>query len=276
MDKRPIGIMDSGLGGLSVTRVLRDQLPKESVVFVGDQGHFPYGTKTQSQIQQLALQIGQFFLTQDVKMMIIACNTATAAALPILQKELPIPVVGVVEPGAIAAVQRGYKTVGVIGTKSTIKNQAYNKALTKLDPDLVVISHDAQRLVPFVEHGKTGTNEAQQAVNEELRTFDAHPVQALILGCTHFPFLQKEIANKMGDNVQLIDPAFETIRQAKEILERRDLLSNNSDPIIELYSTGNTADLIDGAQKWLPNGYTKCEHLELGKGEYDENDCDCN
>ena len=96
MDKRPIGVMDSGLGGLSVIRVLREQLPQESVIFVGDQGHFPYGTKTKEQIQQLALRIGKFLLEQDVKMMIIACNTATAAALRLLQNELPIPVIGVI------------------------------------------------------------------------------------------------------------------------------------------------------------------------------------
>ena len=120
MDKRPIGVMDSGLGGLSVIRVLREQMPQESVIFVGDQGHFPYGTKTKEQIQQLALRIGKFLLEQDVKMMIIACNTATAAALQLLQNELPIPVIGVIEPGAVAATQHHYKRIGVIGTESTI------------------------------------------------------------------------------------------------------------------------------------------------------------
>lgn len=135
MDKRPIGVMDSGLGGLSVIRVLREQMPQESVIFVGDQGHFPYGTKTKEQIQQLALHIGKFLLKQDVKMMIIACNTATAAALQLLQNELPIPVIGVIEPGAMAATQHHYKKIGVIGTESTIKNGAYAKTLAKLNPD---------------------------------------------------------------------------------------------------------------------------------------------
>lgn len=265
MDKRPIGVMDSGLGGLSVIRVLRDQLPHESVVFVGDQGHFPYGTKTREQIQNLALTIGKFLVKQDVKMMVIACNTATAAALPLLQKELPIPVMGVIAPGAIAATKNNYKKIGVIGTTSTIKNHAYDDALAKIDPNLTVISHAAQPLVSIVEHGETGTKQAQTAVDNELAKFDQQPVQALILGCTHFPFLRKEIAQKLGKNVQLIDPAFETISQAKRLLAAQNLLNDQLNPVISLYSTGDKTDLIAGANKWLPDGYTKCDHLDLNK-----------
>lgn len=265
MDKRPIGVMDSGLGGLSVVRVLRKQMPQESVVFVGDQGHFPYGTKTKEQIQQLSLQIGKFLLSQDVKMMIIACNTATAAALKLLQAELPIPVIGVIEPGAKTAIQHHYKKIGVIGTESTIKNGAYAKTLAKLNPALSVISSPAQPLVSIVEHGETGTSKAQKAVDTELEVFDNQLIEALILGCTHFPFLQKEIQNKLGSNVQLIDPAFETISQTKELLTSKHQLSDNLTSSINLYSTGDVKDLVAGAQKWLPNGYTKCAHIQLNE-----------
>lgn len=265
MDKRPIGVMDSGLGGLSVIRVLREQMPHESVIFVGDQGHFPYGTKTKEQIQQLALRIGKFLLEQDIKMMIIACNTATAAALQLLQNELPIPVIGVIEPGAMAATQHHYKKIGVIGTESTIKNGAYAKTLAKLNSDLSVISSSAQPLVSIVEHGQTGTSEAQKAVDTELEVFDNQSIEALILGCTHFPFLQKEIHNKLGSNVQLIDPAFETIRQAKELLTSENQLSDDLTSSITLYSTGDVKDLVAGAQQWLPNGYSKCAHIELNE-----------
>ncbi|MBB1079855.1 glutamate racemase [Limosilactobacillus sp. STM2_1] len=263
MDKRPIGVMDSGLGGLSVTRVLRDQLPNESIVFVGDQGHFPYGIKTRKEIQQLSLKIGNFLLTHDIKLMVIACNTATAAALQLLQEKLPVPVIGVIKPGAAAVAKHGYQVVGVIGTESTIKNNAYKKALDKVDPTLKVISHSTQPLVSIVEHGQTGTTIAQKTVNKELSVFDNQPIQALILGCTHFPFLEKEIAQKLGQDVQLIDPAYETVRQVKEFLTNQRLLSDDASPRIELYSTGEVEDLVDGAQKWLPNGYTKCEHIQL-------------
>ncbi|WP_076461234.1 glutamate racemase [Limosilactobacillus caccae] len=263
MDKRPIGIMDSGLGGLSVTRVLRDQLPAESVIFVGDQGHFPYGTKTKEQVQRFALAIGEFLVAQQAKLMIIACNTATAAALPLLQQQLPIPVIGVIEPGAIAATKHGYQKIGVIGTESTIKNGAYERTLAKLAPDLTVISQPAQPLVSIVEHGQTGTKKAQQAVDRELAVYDHQQIQALILGCTHFPFLQQEISNKLGDNVRLIDPAFETISQTKDLLTSRGLLSDGRKPAIDLYSTGDVKDLVAGADKWLPDGYTRCQHLDL-------------
>ncbi|MBB1098969.1 glutamate racemase [Limosilactobacillus agrestis] len=265
MDKRPIGVMDSGLGGLSVIRVLREQLPHESVIFVGDQGYFPYGTKTREQVQQLALRIGKFLVKQDVKMMIIACNTATAAALQLLQNELPIPVIGVIEPGARAATQHHYKKIGVIGTESTIKNGAYAKILAKLNPALGVISSPAQPLVSIVEHGQTGTILAQKTVDTELEVFDNQSIEALILGCTHFPFLQKEIHNKLGANVQLIDPAFETIRQARELLTSENQLSDNLTSRVELYSTGDVKDLVAGAQKWLPNRYNKCAHIQLNE-----------
>ena len=148
MDKRPIGIMDSGLGGLSVIRIMNQQLPHEKLIFVGDQGHFPYGTRTQQDVCQLALNIGEFFKRQNVKMMIIACNTATAAALSTLQQKMPFPVIGMIAPGAKGALQQEHHdSVGVIGTASTIKNHAYEKALHQLDPDVLVVEKAAQPLV---------------------------------------------------------------------------------------------------------------------------------
>lgn len=263
MDERPIGLMDSGLGGLSVMRVLHKQLPAESLIFVGDQGHFPYGTKSQEELQQLVLKIGRFLVDQDIKMMIVACNTATGAALPLLQRELPVPVIGVIEPGAVAAVNHHLKTVGVIGTASTIKKGAYPRTLQQLDAGITVYSHAAQPMVAIVEHGLTGTTEAQQTVDTELAYFDQHPVNGLILGCTHFPFLANEIRQKMGDDVLLIDPAYETIKQAQELLTKRGLLTDKDSGTIRLYTTGEQADLVAGAKKWLADQFTSCDHVDL-------------
>ncbi|MDO4903374.1 MAG: glutamate racemase [Limosilactobacillus sp.] len=265
MDRRPIGVMDSGLGGLSVLRVLRDQLPDESLTFVGDQGHFPYGTKSQEEICRLSLSIGHFLVEQGAKMMVIACNTATGAALPTLQRELPIPVVGVIEPGAKAALATGAKTVGVIGTESTIKNGAYAATINRLAPDVKVISHPAQPLVSIVEHGKTGTSESQAAVDDILSVFDQEPVDSLVLGCTHFPFLTNEIQRKMGDSVHLVDPAIETVQEVKRILTEGDLLApaGNGDQAVHLYSTGDKLDLQAGANQWLNGMYETCNHLDL-------------
>lgn len=268
MDKRPIGVMDSGLGGLSVLRVLRNELPAESLTFVGDQGHFPYGTKSQAEIRQLSLAIGRFLVKQDAKMMVIACNTATGAALPTLQRELPIPVIGVIRPGAMAALSTGARTVGVIGTESTIKNGAYETTLHDLQPDVKVVSQPAQPLVSIVEHGQTGTKKAQEVVNRVLRVFDRQKVDALVLGCTHFPFLQREIQEKMGPAVRLVDPAFETVQQVKKHLTAQSLLAptERSSCRIDLYSTGRKEDLQRGANQWLSGHYTSCNHLDL-KGE---------
>ncbi|MDD6432477.1 MAG: glutamate racemase [Lactobacillaceae bacterium] len=263
MDERPIGLMDSGLGGLSVMRVLHKQLPDESLIFVGDQGHFPYGTKSQEELQHLVLKIGRFLVDQDIKMMIIACNTATAAALPLLQRELPVPVIGVIEPGATAAVNHHLKTVGVIGTASTIKKGAYPQTLHQLDAGITVYSHATQPMVTIVEHGLTGTPAAQQTVDTELTYFDQHPVDGLILGCTHFPFLATEIRQKMGDDVLLIDPAYETIKQAQELLTKLGLLTNKPSGTIKLYTTGEQADLVAGAEKWLAGHFTSCDHVDL-------------
>lgn len=265
MDRRPIGVMDSGLGGLSVLRVLRDELPAESLIFVGDQGHFPYGTKSQAEIRRLSLAIGHFLVKQDAKMMVIACNTATAASLPALQKELPIPVIGVIQPGAAAALSTGARKVGVIGTESTIKNGAYESALHSIQPAVEVVSQPAQPLVSIVEHGKTGTKAAQEAVNNELQIFDQQKVGTLILGCTHFPFLRKEIQQKMGSAVRLIDPAFETVQQVKKTLAEEALLAPEGNPFrrIRLFSTGRKEDLQHGANQWLGGRYNSCSHLDL-------------
>ena len=262
MDNRPIGVMDSGLGGLSVIRVIQQELPNESVVFVGDEGHFPYGTKSQELIRQLVLRIGCFLVAQPVKLMVIACNTATAAALSTVQKELPIPVIGVINPGATAAIESKASRIGVIATESTTKDGAYVRELKKLDPHVKVISKATQPLVAIVEHGKTGTAEAQKTVDQQLASFDQEPVDALILGCTHFPFLANEISQKMGKKVKLIDPALETVNQVKKLLTAEHLLAQQA-VSYKLYSTGDRNDLIAGADKWLHGHYDSCNNLDL-------------
>lgn len=255
MDNRPIGVMDSGLGGLSVVRVLQQRLPNEDLVFVGDQGHFPYGVKPAAKIQRLASAIGRFLLGQDVKMMIIACNTATAAALPRLQKQLPIPVIGVIHPGAAAAVATDPAgPIGVIATTATTTAAAYPKEIAGLNPQTPVVAVAAQELVGIVEHGQTGTPAAQRAVDQALAPYQKRPVKTLILGCTHFPFLAPEIHRTLGPAVQLIDPAQETVAMTASWLQDHAALAGNRLPVYRLYSTGNLADLRAGVAKWLPAG----------------------
>lgn len=265
MDKHPIGVMDSGLGGLSVVRIIQHELPHENVVFVGDQGHFPYGTKEQAEVQKLALAIGSFLVKQDAKLMVVACNTATAAALPQLQAQLPIPVIGVIRPGAQAALKLGHGCrIGVIATDSTIKDGAYKRVLSELDPQAKVISQATQPLVGVVEHHEVGTKKAQKMVDQQLEPFVKQPVDSLILGCTHFPFLAKEIQNTLGENVNLVDPAIATVQQVHSELNKRGLLNDaESKGKIKLYSTGNVADLQKGADQWLEAADFQCSQLKL-------------
>ncbi|MRN06394.1 glutamate racemase [Lactobacillus sp. 0.1XD8-4] len=262
MNNLPIGVMDSGLGGLSVVRMIQNKLPNESIVFVGDEGHFPYGTKPQAEVRKFVIKISKYLEQRPVKLMVIACNTATAAALPAVKEQLKIPVIGVIHPGAEAAVKTHANVIGVIGTDSTIKDGAYEREIHKIDPTIKVISKATQPLVAIVEHGLTETPEAQQTVNEQLSIFDKNPIDTLILGCTHFPFLEKQIQNKVGKKVTLIDPAKETVLQIQSLLEQNNMLSNEA-PTYDLYSTGNKNDLIAGANKWLHDKYTSCTSLKL-------------
>lgn len=265
MDQLPIGVMDSGLGGLSVVRLLHQRLPHESVIFVGDQQHFPYGTRVQDEIRSFALIIGKFLVQQNIKLMVIACNTATAAALTLLQKELPVPVIGVIQPGAVAAVSLPYHDrIGVIATESTINDGAYVRAIKSLSPKTTVLAKATQPLVAIVEHGQTGTLKAQRAVNEQLAVFRQKPVDGLVLGCTHFPFLTKEIMQTLGPTVAIIDPAGETVQLVARVLTKHDALATTTDKgQLTLYSTGAASDLAAGARKWLGKQDLTSKHLAL-------------
>lgn len=267
MDNRPIGVMDSGLGGLSVVRIMQQKLPHETVVFVGDQGHFPYGTKSQAEVQRLALAIGRFLVQQHAKLMVVACNTATAAALPALQEALPIPVIGVIQPGAKAALKLGTGCrIGVIATDSTTKDGAYERVLHQLDPQATVISRAAQPLVSVVEHHQVGTPEAQQMVDQQLKSFIEQPVDSLILGCTHFPFLVKEIRHTLGNEVNLVDPALATVDQVGWTLQHNGLTTAaTTTGKLHLFSTGNVKDLQTGADQWLTGSKYQCSHLTLSE-----------
>ncbi len=265
MNNRPIGIMDSGLGGLSVMRIMRQQMPHESLIFVGDQGHFPYGTKTGDQIRHYALNIGRFLVNQQIKMMVVACNTATAEALPLLQEQLPVPVIGVVAPGATAAIAAPHhQRVGVIATNATTHSQIYPRTIHHLNPAVTVFPLATQPLVTVVEKRQTGTQRAQRLVNQLLAPLAADNLDALIMGCTHFPFLQAEFRRFLGPGVLLIDPAVETVKQVQQRLkDDKGLASADRRGRVRLYSTGSAAHLTRGARAWLHDTGLFGHHLVL-------------
>jgi glutamate racemase len=221
---KPIGVFDSGIGGLTVAHEIMRQLPRESIVYFGDTARVPYGPKSPDTVCRYSREIARFLRQQDVKAIVIACNTATAHALPALREELPIPVVGVVEPGARAAVRASAGGhIGVIGTAGTIRSGAYERAIRALDPDARITTRACPLFVPLVEEGWIDHAITQQIAREYLRPLIEERVRALVLGCTHYPLLKPMLCRELGGGVQLIDSAAETAAEIGRVLRERDI-----------------------------------------------------
>jgi len=211
MDRRPIGIFDSGLGGLTVVHELRTQLPRESLVYFGDTARVPYGNKSPDTVRRYAREILEWLLAQDVKMVVVACNTASAHALEDLQTASPVPVEGVVEPGARAAVKASRThRIAVIGTTGTIQSGAYERAIRGLSKDSQVRSIACPLFVPLVEEGWFDHPAAALIAREYLAPLAGENVDTVVLGCTHYPLLKPLLQNQLGQGMRLIDSAEET------------------------------------------------------------------
>jgi glutamate racemase len=223
----PIGVFDSGIGGLTVARELMRQLPAEGLIYFGDTARVPYGPKSPDTVRRYSREISTYLRERGVKALVIACNTATAHALGALQAEEPIPVIGVVDPGARAAVaaSRGGK-IGVIGTVGTIKSGAYERAIRALRPDARITARPAPLFVPLVEEGWLDHQATRLVAREYLEPFRADGVDTLVLGCTHYPLLKPLIADVLGPDVALIDSAEQTAAEARRVLEGKHLLAN--------------------------------------------------
>ena len=225
----PIGVFDSGIGGLTVARELMRQLPDESIVYVGDTARVPYGPKSPETVLRYSREIAAYLLTQGVKAVVIACNTATAHALSALRAELPVPVIGVVEPGARAALALGApagdapRRVGVIGTVGTVRSGAYERALRALSPEVDVVAMACPLFVPLVEEGWLGHDATRLVAHQYLDPLREHHVDTIVLGCTHYPLLKPLIADVVGERVRLIDSAEETAAEAGRVLARAGL-----------------------------------------------------
>lgn len=222
----PIGVFDSGVGGLTVAREIMRQIPNERLVYFGDTARVPYGSKSKETVTKFSRQIVRFLETQNVKAIVVACNTASAYALDEIEQELDIPVIGVVKPGAKVAAQatRNGK-VGVIATAGTISSKIYTEYIQGINPDIYVVGKACPLFVPLVEEGLLKdpvTDEIAMRYLSELKDID---IDTLILGCTHYPLIRSTIGRIMGEHVTLVNPAYETARELKELLEKEDLLN---------------------------------------------------
>ncbi len=245
----PIGVFDSGVGGLTVAREIMRQIPNERIIYFGDTARVPYGSKSKETVTRFSRQIVRFLQSFQVKTIVVACNTASAYALDELEQETHIPIIGVVKPGAkIAAETTRNGRIGVIATDATIGSQIYTKYIKELNKDVTIYGKACPLFVPLVEEGLLQdpvTDEIARRYLAELIDID---IDTLILGCTHYPLIRSTLGRVMGEQVTLVNPAYETARELKELLEQRGIL--NQEPP-KLGANPYQFYVSDGAEKFI-------------------------
>jgi glutamate racemase len=223
---RPIGVFDSGVGGLTVVKELNKLLPNEKIIYFGDTGRVPYGNKSRETIIHYSLQVAYFLMKKKIKMLVIACNTASSVSLPTLKRHFHIPIIGVIEPGAKSAIETTRSNnIGVIGTLGTVKSNAYKKALKKIKSGVNVTQDPCPLFVHLAEDGWNNNKIAQLISDEYLKAFKGKNIDTLILGCTHYPLLKGVIQKSVGAKVELIDSGKETAKEVNRILGKKQLLN---------------------------------------------------
>lgn len=226
MDNRSIGIFDSGVGGLTVFKEIRKLLPNENLIYFGDTARVPYGNKSPLVVQKYSLEIAKFLEMQNVKMIVIACNTASALALTKLKNEVRIPVIGVIEPGVRAAIKSAKNNnIAVIGTKATINSGAYQNRIKRLRNSINVLAIPCPLFVPIVEENLINTKVTEDAMEMYLSDIKKADIKSVILACTHYPLLKKQISRFFDDKITLVDSAYETAKEVKETLEARRMIT---------------------------------------------------
>src|SRR5438270_851345 len=203
----PIGVFDSGVGGLTVFREIARALPHQPLIYLGDSARVPYGTKSPQTVTRYTLEAANHLMQRGITMLVVACNTATSAALPVLEEKLPIPVIGVIEPGARAAVAKTHGRIGVIATEGTVKSHAYTNAIRRIDKKVEVIESPAPLFVPLAEEGWANTHVAREVAEIYLGPLIDAGIDTLVLGCTHYPILRGTIEKVVGNKVQIVDSA---------------------------------------------------------------------
>ncbi|ANK59211.1 glutamate racemase [Loigolactobacillus backii] len=265
-NEQAIGFMDSGVGGLTVVREAMRQLPNERVVYIGDTARNPYGPRPQEQVKQFTWDMTNFLLAQNVKMIVIACNTATAAALEEIKDKLKIPVIGVILPGSRAAIKATKnQRIGVIGTQGTIKSAAYAKAIHQKAAHVTVSSLACPEFVSLVESNEYRSAVAKKVVADDLSYFADKNIDTLVMGCTHYPLLRPLIQNFVGDQVTLIDSGAETVTQVSMLLDYFEIANENNQvaPQHAFYTTGNPKMFNEIAGDWLQLGDLDTQHVDF-------------
>lgn len=241
--KAPVGVFDSGVGGLTVAREIMRQLPDENIVYFGDTARVPYGSKSRNNIIRFSRQIVRFLETKQVKAIVIACNTASAMALDVIKEECDIPIIGVIVPGARAAVQETVSgKIGVVGTEATIRSEMYTKVIKELSPEASVIGKPCPLFVPLVEEGFAKHHITDEAIEFYLDEMKQSDVDTMILGCTHYPLLRSKIMAYLGEKVHIVNPAYETAMDLKTLLRESGICSEEGNLAKYEFYVSDTAE----------------------------------
>ncbi|WP_394468348.1 glutamate racemase [Leuconostoc mesenteroides] len=264
----PIGLVDSGIGGLTVVKESQKQLPNEQLIYIGDTARMPYGPRSEKEVIDYTFQMAHYLVNeQNIKMLVIACNTATARALSQLREQLCIPVIGVIQPGAEAAVSISQnKKIGLIATQGTVESQVYNEKMLAIDNNVQITSQAEPEFVTLVENNLYQSDEAREVIAHHLSAFKEANNDTLILGCTHFPLLTPFIQEAVGSDVTLVDSGAKTVAVMKQYLDELDIHSevkhNHSDDIYN--TTGDKLKFKTIASSWLARNHElDVRHLNI-------------
>lgn len=251
MDNRPIGIFDSGLGGITVLKELQNALPDENFIYFGDTLNFPYGNKTKEQIISFSNKIVKYLMLQNVKMIIIACGTATSQALEELKEKYNIYIEGIIEPTVNYIKNLGIRKIGVIGTKGTIQSRAWEIKLKKQMPDIEVINKACPLLAEIAEDGEAKTKKSIDTIHEYMKIFKENKTNTIILGCTHYPIFDEIIKKEFNYNVNLINPGMMIAEKTKQILEINNIKNEGKKSDLKIVISKNEINFEERAKKIL-------------------------
>ena len=266
MKNRPIGVFDSGLGGLTVLKEIIKVLPNENIVYFGDTARVPYGPRSKETIMEYTFQAINFLISKNVKAIVIACNTATARCLKEANEKYNIPIIGVIEAGArTASYSTKNKIVGVIGTEGTVNSKAYDKEIKKIDNEIKIVSKACPLFVPIIEEGWADTEVAHLTAKEYLKELLEQDIDSLVLGCTHYPILKKTIGDIVGEKIKLVNPAKETAKDLSVILEQQNILRGNGNASYEYYVSDIPEKFISIGQQFIKRDMDDVEKIDIQK-----------
>lgn len=262
--QRPIGVFDSGIGGLTVVKELLKQLPGENIVYFGDTARVPYGIKSEQTVIKFSLQNSRFLARSQIKLLLVACNTASAVSLDALREEFSFPILGVIEPGVRAALRlTKNRKIGIIGTEATIASRAYVKLIKRINPPARIFSQACPLLVPLVEEGWLEGEITAAVIRRYLRSLKEEAIDSLILGCTHYPLLKLLLQEEM-EAVTLIDSAEEVVAEARKILQERGTLGAGDDPPYRRYYVSDTPSrFMRIGKRFLGEALSPVEQVEI-------------